>query len=163
MTEQKVNPSYDLEKIYLKDVSFESPESPNIFLQKGFKPEIKVDLNIEYRALDAENGFYEVILHTEVKAAMEDKTAFLITIQQAGIFRLQNFTAQQLPVMLEVACPNALLPFVRESVADLAAKGGFPQLLLSPVNFDALYQRKISEQAAAESAAAEEAEGQVTH
>ena len=163
MAEQKTNPTYDLEKIYLKDVSFESPESPTIFLQKGFKPEINVDLNIEHRALDAENGFYEVILHTEVNATMEEKTAFLISIQQAGIFRLQNFSEQQLPIMLEVACPNALLPFVRESVCDLASKGGFPQLLLSPVNFESLYQRKNDKQKIAEESEPESAEVQVTH
>ena len=94
---------------------------------------------------------------------MEEKTAFLISIQQAGIFRLQNFSEQQLPIMLEVACPNALLPFVRESVCDLASKGGFPQLLLSPVNFESLYQRKNDKQKIAEESEPESAEGQVTH
>ncbi len=160
MAEQSNTPVYDLEKIYLKDVSFESPESPRIFLQKDFKPEINVDINVEHRALDAANGYFEVALNTEVKASANDKIIFLVAVQQAGIFKLQGFNDDQMPVMLEVACPNTLLPFTREVVAELATKGGFPQLLLAPVNFDLIHKNK---QARAQVQADEQGGEQVTH
>lgn len=143
MTEQAQSPSFELEKIYLKDVSFESPGSPAIFMSKDYKPDINIDLNVEHGVLDRENGYYEVVLNIEVKALLGDKAAFLVAVQQAGIFRLRHFSDEQMPVMIEVACPNALLPFAREAVADLVTRGGFPQLLIQPVNFESLLKNKI--------------------
>lgn len=143
MTEQTTGPSFELEKIYLKDVSFESPASPAVFTRQDYKPEIHIDLNVEHRIMDRNSGYFEVVLNLEVRAAMADSTAFLVTVQQAGIFRLRGFSDEQMPIMVEVACPNSLLPFAREAVADLVTRGGFPQLLIQPVNFEALLKEKI--------------------
>ncbi len=140
---QPAPPAFELEKIYLKDVSFESPASPRIFLQKDYSPDINIDLEIHRTVLDAANGYHEVVLNIEVKAMVGDAAAFLIAVQQAGIFRVRNFTEDQMPIMLEVAAPNTLLPFAREAIADLSTRGGFPQLLIQPVNFEVLLKNKI--------------------
>ena len=145
MTEQAPNPAFELEKIYLKDVSFESPGSPKIFMHKDYKPDIDIDLDIRYTALDEGTGYYEVVLGIEANIKVDDVTAFLVSVQQAGIFRIRNFTDEQMPIMLEVAAPNSLLPFAREAVADLSTRGGYPQLLLQPVNFELLLKKKIQQ------------------
>lgn len=169
MAEEKSSPLYDLEKIYLKDVSFESPGSPLIFLNKGIKPEIKVEMNVEHRPLERGDGYFEVVLGVEIVAEADGAAMFLVSVEQAGVFRLRNFDERQLPMMLEIVCPNVLLPFNREVVADLVGKGGFPQLLLSPVNFETLYKKKTEQLKAREAAEAEveaeaeSAEGRVTH
>lgn len=146
MTEAQTppNPRFDMEKIYLKDVSFESPNTPGVFLQKEFNPKIEVDMDVEHVALQS-SEYFEVTLTIEVRAKSEDTTAFLVSVQQAGIFRLQNFPEEQLQSMLYVACPNTLMPFIREAVASLVTKGGFPQLLLAPVNFEMLFAQKLKE------------------
>ncbi len=141
---------FGIRKIYLKDVSFESPQAPQIFVQPDVTPKIDVQIRIGHTVLSKESGFYEVILTMTVTAKSGDQTAFLIEAQQAGVFEIMGISEQELPLALEVACPNALLPFAREAVSDFVAKGGFPQLLINPVNFEALYlqkQRQIEEQA----------------
>lgn len=143
MAEQPTAPSFELEKIYLKDVSFESPGSPAVFLKRDYKPDIAIDINVEHTPIEADKGYYEVVLNLEAKATMDEQPAFLVAVQQAGIFRLRGFSEEQMPVMIEVACPNALLPFAREAVADMITRGGFPQLLIQPVNFEALFKNKI--------------------
>ncbi len=148
MTEQAATPSFELEKIYLKDVSFESPASPAVFMRTDYKPDIHIDLEVNHAALDAANGYHEVVTHFEVKATVGENTAFLVAVQQAGIFRIRNFADEQMPIMLEVAAPNALLPFAREAIADLVSRGGFPQLLIQPVNFETLLKNKIRQQQA---------------
>lgn len=140
---QAAGPAFELEKIYLKDVSFESPASPRIFMQKDYSPDINIDLEVTSTGLDPANGYYEVVISIEVKAVAADTTAFLVAVQQAGIFRIRNFSQEQMPIMLEVACPNTLLPFAREAIADLATRGGFPQLLIQPVNFEVLLKNKL--------------------
>jgi preprotein translocase subunit SecB len=148
MTDEAPKPAFELEKIYLKDVSFESPVTPDIFMEKDYRPEINIDLNIDYQPMDAEKGYYEVVLNLEAKAVLADRTAFLVEVRQAGVFRIRHFTEEQMSVMLEVAAPNALLPFAREAVADLVTRGGFPQLLIQPVNFEALLRNRIKQQQA---------------
>jgi preprotein translocase subunit SecB len=99
--------------------------------------------------LNKETGFYEVVLTMTVTAKSDDQTTFLIEAQQAGVFEITGVSDEELPLALEVACPNALLPFAREAVSDFVAKGGFPQLLINPVNFEALYlqkQQQVEEQ-----------------
>ncbi|MFT7532484.1 MAG: preprotein translocase subunit SecB [Gammaproteobacteria bacterium] len=156
MTEEKnqPGPQFDLEKIYLKDISFESPNTPAVFMQKDFNPKVDINLDVEHQVMPAEN-YYEVTLTVEVRAKIGEKNAFLVSVQQAGIFRLQNFPEKQIPTMLAVACPNTLMPFIRETVADLVTKGGYPQLLLAPVNFDLLYAKKQQEKT--------QSEGETTH
>ena len=143
MTEQENKPVFELEKIYLKDVSFESPNSPAVFTQREYQPDIDIDLEVTSRSVDGESGRYEIVLNIEVKAVLKDVTGFLVEVQQAGIFRILNFAKEQMPVMLEVAAPNALLPFAREALASLVTHGGFPQLLIQPVNFENILKAKI--------------------
>ena len=136
-------PKFDIKKIYLRDVSFESPESPHIFTQQDFAPQIGVQIRIDHTALEP-SGHFEVVLIVTATAKHEDKSIFLVEVHQAGIFEISGIPEDRLKAVLEVACPNVLLPFAREAVADLANKGGFPQLLITPVNFEALYANKRS-------------------
>jgi preprotein translocase subunit SecB len=130
---------FNLEKIYLKDVSYEAPYVPAIFTEKD-APEVGIQLGIEHSKLDQE--FFEVILSVTVTAKLRDKVVFLTEAKQAGLFRVNGVADTELNKVLEIACPNILLPFIREAINDLTQKGGFPQLLINPVNFEALYQQK---------------------
>ncbi len=135
-------PEFAILRVYLKDASFETPNSPAAFTQE-WKPEIGLQLNTSVNPLD--NDLYEVVLNITATATLGEKTAFLAEIQQAGIFRMKGFEENQKGSMLGAYCPNVLFPFAREAVSDLVTKGGFPQLLLTPVNFDAIYQQKLAE------------------
>ena len=143
--------NFVIQKLYLKDVSFESPNAPSIFSEKDWAPEINVQLNTESKKLD--ENIAEVILKITVTAKHEGKTAFLVELEQAGVFTLEGFNDEEKNGMLGSYCPNVLFPFAREAINDLVGKGGFPQLLLAPVNFDALYQQHLQQQ---QQAAAEE-------
>ena len=145
-------PQFELLRVYLKDVSFETPNSPEVF-RTEFKPEINLQLNSAVNQL--EEGLYEVILNLTVTSKEGDKTGFLVEVQQAGIFVVKGFDEAQTGSMLGAYCPNTLYPYAREAVTDLVTKGGFPQLLLAPINFDALYQQKM-QQASAQVAASEQ-------
>ncbi|HED15169.1 MAG TPA: protein-export chaperone SecB [Gammaproteobacteria bacterium] len=141
MTEQPQTLQFDIQKIYLQDVSLESPNAPVVFTRDNLAPELDVQINISHQELDGDNGFYNVVLEVTVTATEGEHTIFLIEVHQAGVFRIVNIKESELPLALEVAAPNVLLPFAREAVSDLAGKGGFPQLLINPVNFEALYQQ----------------------
>ncbi|NND81018.1 MAG: protein-export chaperone SecB [Gammaproteobacteria bacterium] len=138
--------TFDIRKIYLKDSSVESPNAPMIFLQEPSTPEISIDASIKSAALDPED-YYEVILGLTVTSKMADQTAFLVEVHQAGVFQVVGVSDADMPLALEIACPNILLPFAREAISDLVGKAGFPQLLLSPINFEALYLQKQQQQA----------------
>ena len=142
-------PQFAIQRVYTKDVSFETPNSPAIF-QKEWKPEIKLDLDTRSNKL-AENT-YEVVLAVTVTATVEDQTAFLAEVQQAGIFTIGNLPEAQLAHTIGAFCPGTLFPYARETVASLVNRGSFPQLNLAPVNFDALFasyvQQRQAEQAA---------------
>jgi len=142
MTDQNEQ-EFGIHSIYLKDVSFEAPNSPDIF-KTQFQPEIQMNLNLETHKLD--ENVYEVVLSVTVEAKAKDKSAFLVELQQAGVFTLRGFNDENLGPMLGIYCPNVLFPYARESVANLVSKGGFPQLLLEPVNFEALYSQHLEEQ-----------------
>ena len=131
---------FSIEKIYLKDVSFESPAAPAVFTE-DWKPEINMDLNSQGTVL--ENNVYEVELSITVTAKNNDKTAFLVEIKQCGIFSIAGMDEANLSGMLGSFCPNILLPYAREAISDLVSKGGFPQLLLAPGNFDAIYAQHL--------------------
>ncbi len=143
MSEQANQQQFSIQKIYLKDVSFESPNSPAVFTGE-WKPEVNVQLNTEIKGLD--NNMHEVTLSVTVTAKQQDKTAFLVEIKQAGLFQLAGFEQEQLGGMLGAYCPETLFPYAREAISDLVTKGGFPQLLLSPVNFNALYMQHQQQQ-----------------
>jgi len=142
MTDQNEQ-EFGIHSIYLKDVSFEAPNSPDIF-KTQFQPEIQMNLNLETHAL--EDNVYEVVLSVTVEAKAKDRSAFLVELQQAGVFTLRGFSNENLGPMLGIYCPNVLFPYARESIANLVSKGGFPQLLLEPVNFEALYAQHLQEQ-----------------
>lgn len=144
MTEQQ-QPQFGIQRIYTKDVSFESPNSPDIF-RKEWKPQVKLDLNTQTRQLD--EGAFEVVLTLTVSAKIEEQTAFLCEVQQAGIFTVSGFPDDTRSQMLGAYCPNILFPYARENVDNAVTKGSFPALMLAPVNFDALYMQ--NKQAASE-------------
>ncbi len=137
--------AFVIQKIYTKDVSFESPNSPAIFTHE-FKPELSVDLNVESTGLD--DDVFHVVVRVTATTKVEDKTAFLCEVEQAGIFTLAGFSDAELSYMLGVQCPTALFPYAREAVSDLVTRGGFPQLLLEPVNFEAMYASHMQQQQA---------------
>mgnify|MGYP005839070325 CR=1 FL=1 len=146
---EEQQPQFMIQKIYTKDLSFETPNSPDVFREE-WKPDLDMQLTNEYAQLDDNN--HEVSLILTVTAKLGDKTAFLIEVKQAGIFTMMGYSKEQQGPLIGSQCPNILFPFAREVVADVVAKGGFPQLILAPVNFDALYiqqreqARKANEQ-----------------
>ncbi|HEY5604512.1 MAG TPA: protein-export chaperone SecB [Gammaproteobacteria bacterium] len=129
-----------LQKIYVKDVSFETPNTPDIFTQ-DWKPDVNVELDT--RGKQIAQDVHEVVLGITVTVKMADKIAYLIEIHQAGIFTIKGFAESERGMMLGSYCPNVLFPFAREAISDLVTKGGFPQLLLVPVNFDAIYHEHL--------------------
>jgi len=139
-TSENTEAQFSIEKIYLKDVSFESPGSPAIFTE-DWAPEINMDLNSQGQPIS--ENVYEVELRITVTAKNKDKTAFLVEIKQCGIFSISGMEEANLNGMLGSFCPNILFPYAREAISDLVTKGGFPQLLLSPVNFDAIYAQHL--------------------
>ena len=141
---EEVQQSFGIQKIYTKDVSFESPNSPAIFTHE-FQPQLSVDLNVESKQL--QDDVYHVVLRVTATTKVEENTAFLCEVEQAGIFTLAGFNEAELSYMLGVQCPNALFPYAREAVSDLVTRGGFPQLLLEPVNFEAMYASHMQQQA----------------
>lgn len=134
--EEQQKPRFVIQKVYTKDVSFESPNSPEIFRDE-WRPKLDLQLGNEYKRIDDDN--HEVVLSVTVTAKVDDKVAFLVEVKQAGIFTLTGYSNEEMGPLLGSYCPNTLFPFVREVVSDLVIKGGFPQLVLSPVNFDAMY------------------------
>jgi len=140
---------FRLIRVYTKDVSFESPNAPEIF-RGNWQPQHELNLNSKVKRL-AEDS-YEVVLSITATAKAEDKTAFIVEVHQAGIFGVKGFPEAELGPLLGAYCPNLLFPFAREVISDLVTKGSFPQLLLQPVSFDALYaqhQQQLAAQAQA--------------
>ncbi|MDX1795657.1 MAG: protein-export chaperone SecB [Hydrogenovibrio sp.] len=143
--ENSVQQSFQVQKVYTKNISFESPNAPEVFLQE-FQPQLEVDLNIESSALEEDT--YHVLLRVTATTQIEDKTAFLCEVEQAGIFSIAGFSEEELQYLLASQCPSVLFPYAREAVSSLVSKGGFPQLMLEPVNFDAMFASHIEQQAA---------------
>jgi preprotein translocase subunit SecB len=139
---------FSIQKIYTKDISFETPNSPKTFTAK-WEPTVDFNLGTNVEAL--EDALFEVSLSVTVTVKCSDTTAYLVEVTQSGIFSLAGFSEQEMGPMVGSFCPNILFPYAREVVSDLVAKGGFPQLLLAPVNFDALYGQHL-EQAQQQSA-----------
>ena len=148
---QQEQPQFALQRIYVKDLSFESPKSPEVF-QTQWQPEVKLDLNTSNRPL--EDGLFEVVLSLTITVdnGSEDnkETAFVVEVQQAGVFLARGLGEEELHRTLGAFCPNVLFPYAREAVDNLVLRGSFPPLMLAPVNFDALYMQ-AREQAGQES------------
>ena len=139
-------PEFAIRRIYVKDLSFESPMSPGIFAAE-WSPDVEIQVRSAATAASEED--YEVSLTVTATAKVADGTAFIAEVEQAGLFTVRGFEPEDLAKTLGAFCPTVLFPYARESISDLAVRGGFPQLLLAPVNFDALYddqrQRAASE------------------
>ncbi len=136
-------PQFSLQKIYIKDLSFESPNPVEYFSKPPNQPQINLQLSTEAQKLDEKT--YEVILNITVTATPEDsdKTVYLVELKQAGLFTLNGFSQQELAATVNSFCPNILFPYAREAISSAVEHGGFPQLLLAPINFDALYQQHL--------------------
>lgn len=139
------NPEFGIQRLYLKDLSFESPKSPKVFLEE-WRPELHMDIGTKTEAIG--DDLHEVVLTVTVTVKMKEDTIFLVEAKQAGIFSIKNFPKDQIHPMLGSYCPNILYPYIREAITDVVVKGGFPQLYLSPVNFDALYEKHRQQDAA---------------
>ena len=141
---------FSIQKLYLKDVSFESPNAPTVFADGEWQPEVNIQLNSSNQSIGQDT--FEVDLKITVTAKQSKKTAFLVELTQSGIFTISGFEQENLRGMLGAFCPETLFPFAREAVAELVNKGGFPPLLLAPVNFNALYMQQAQQQQAAAAA-----------
>ena len=149
--ENQNQPQFAMQRIYVKDLSFESPSAPTVF-QEQWKPQVNLDLNTGHSKVS--DNQYEVVLSLTVTAKIEEKVAYIVEIQQAGVFLVNGVEPQQLGHMLGAYCPTILFPYAREAIDNLVSRGSFPALMLAPVNFDAIYaqalQRKQEEATAAE-------------
>ena len=152
-------PAFSVEKIYVKDVSFEAPGAPAIFSEQG-QPDLQLNLNQRVQRLN--DALFEVVLTVTLTCKVGDKTAYVAEVEQAGVFGLVGLPPQGVDVLLGTQCPNILFPYVRQIIGDLIQAGGFPPFLLQPINFDALYAetlRQRQQQAAAGDLAAAEPAG----
>ncbi|HPT49797.1 MAG TPA: protein-export chaperone SecB [Accumulibacter sp.] len=151
MSDQE-NPVFAIEKLYVKDLSVEVPNAPQIFLERD-APQIGIQL--QTRAQGVGEGVFEVTLTTTVTSKIGEKTVFLVEVGQAGIFRVQNVPEENMDPLLSIACPNILFPYAREVVSDAVSRAGFPPVLLQPVNFEALYMSRLQEQESAQNASSQ--------
>ena len=143
-SEQDQQPVFGIEKIYLKDLSLEIPNAPQIFIQRE-APQVSIELGNTTSMI--EEGVFEVVITVTVTSKIEDKTVFLVEVAQAGIFQVRNVPAENLEMIAGVTCPNILFPYARQTVSDLVTRAGFPPVLLNPINFEALYAQQKQQQA----------------
>jgi preprotein translocase subunit SecB len=135
---------FALRTVYLKDMSFESPNAPTIFQSQGeWKPETSLHLDIKVNNLDEQT--HEVVLTVTVTTKAGEKTAYVVEVQQAGVVSAHGFSKEEYGPLFYVYCASILFPYARQAVSDLVAKGGFPQLVLQHINFDAIYAQKLAE------------------
>lgn len=153
MAEEQTEKRLSIGKIYLKDFSFESPQSPDVFRQADWSP--KTDLNLRSSHTAVADNHHEVVLTVTVEAKADDKTVFLVELQQAGLFEVVGYEGEELKAIIGSFCPNILFPYARESIASLVQKGGFPEFILQPINFDALYLQAQQQKAVPQAGEAE--------
>jgi preprotein translocase subunit SecB len=140
-----------IQKLYVKDLSFETPNSPSIFMEQN-RPEVNVQLDSSAQRIDAQN--FEVVISITATVKVGERTAYLAEVNQAGIFTISGISEQHMGHMLGAFCPTILFPYAREVISDLVTRGGFPPLLLAPVNFDAVYAQRVQQQQAQAEASA---------
>jgi preprotein translocase subunit SecB len=145
MAEQDNSPVFQIQRVYLKDVSLEQPNSPQILLEQS---QPQVDINLGLNAETISDGMYEVTVTATVTAKLSDKTLFLVEAKQAGIFEIRNVPQEQLHPIVGIACPQIVYPYLRAIVSDLCTRAGFPPVLLAEVNFQAMYEAQQQAQAA---------------
>ena len=144
-----------ISKIYTKDLSFESPKSPDVFRNEGWKPQTDINLRSSHSPVEGDDPLHEVVLTITVDAKDGDSTLFLAEVQQAGIFFIDGYEKEEFSAIVGSFCPNVLFPYARETISSIVMKGGFPEFVLQPINFDALYAQSRQQVAQKE---AEEAE-----
>lgn len=142
--EQAPQNLFSIQKLYVKDLSFESPDSPKAFKYTKWEPKIELNLNNAHSII--EENLYEAVLTVTATVSQDDKAAFLVEVQQAGLFAIAGFNENDHKYLLGSQCMSILFPYAREVISDLTNRGGFPPLLLQPVNFDALYQQHMQRQ-----------------
>ncbi len=138
--EQQPSQQFGLQRIYVRDVSFEAPEGPNPFARQ-WQPKMNLDLNAKNSRMDADH--FEVVLTLTLTAKHEEAAAYLVEVQQAGIFICKGIEDQQLHQVLGSLCPSILFPYARETIDSMVVKGGFPAVMLAPINFDVFYQQAL--------------------
>ena len=143
MTNTEQQPTFQIEKLYVKDLSLELPNAPQVFMQ-GENPQLEIQVRND--AQQFAEALYEVVVTVTVTARANEKTLFLAEAAQAGIFSLRGIPADDVAPLLGIACPNILYPYVREAISDLVTRGGFPPVLLAPVSFEALYAQRTQAQ-----------------
>ncbi|MCS4505397.1 Protein-export protein SecB [wastewater metagenome] len=136
---QEGQQQFSIQKVYLKDCSLETPNSPDVF-RSEWRPEANVELDTSNREIG--DGTYEIAIRITVTAKLGDQTAYLCEVEQAGVFAVAGFDGQTLRGLLGSFCPSILFPYAREAISDLTGKAGFPPMVLAPVNFDALYAQQ---------------------
>ncbi len=141
---ENVQPGFGIEKLYVKDASIEVPNAPQIFTERT-APQVNVEIGNAGQRL--EQGIFEVSIKVTVTAKIGEKTAFLVEVTQAGIFAIRNVPDENLEIIIGVTCPNILFPYAREAVSDMVTRAGFAPVLLSPINFEALYMQQKQQQA----------------
>lgn len=140
MADENQQPVFQIQRVYLKDMSLEQPNSPGIFLeQEAPNMEVAVDVGVEALA----EGIFEVLVTVTVTAKIAGKVAFLVEGKQAGIFEARNIPAEQLDPLLGIGCPNIVYPYLRANIADMITRGGFPPVHLSEINFEVFYQQRL--------------------
>ncbi len=144
MSDAQNQPVFSIEKLYVKDISLEIPNAPQVFLEREAP---QVDIQLHHESARVDEGVYQTVLTVTVTAKAKEKTLFLVEVGQAGIFTLRHIPEADLEPILGIACPNILYPYVREVVSDLVSRAGFPPVILTPVNFEALYQAQKQAQA----------------
>jgi preprotein translocase subunit SecB len=144
---QSSQPVFSIEKVFVKDLSLEIPNAPQVFLEREAPA---VDIQLHHNSTTIEEGVYQTTLTVTVTAKVGEKTLFLVEAAQAGIFVARNIPASELDAVLGIACPNILFPYVREVISDIVVRAGFPPVILSPVNFEAVYQSQRAQQPAVE-------------
>ena len=140
---QTGTPQFEIQRVYVKDLSYEAPNTPHTF-SEDWKPEVQ--LNLETKSNRIQENLHEVVLSITATVTSSKKSAFLIEVQLGGIFQIAGIPADQMRQMLGSFCPNILFPYAREVISDVVVRGGFPQLILAPVNFDALYAQHMEDQ-----------------
>jgi preprotein translocase subunit SecB len=141
------SPLFQIQRMYLKDLSLEQPNSPQIFLEQA---QPQVDINLAMAAEGVAEGIFEVTVTATVTAKAADKVMFLVEAKQAGIFEIRNIPAEQMPAIIGVVCPQMVYPYLRAIVSDVCTRAGFPPILLTEVNFQAMYEAQLQQQAAAQ-------------
>ena len=140
--EQPQQAQFQLQKLYMKDVSFELPNAPQIFQDDG---QVEIKMNLAQRVENLADGVHEVVLTVTVTANLSEKTAYLAEVQQAGIFAISGLNEQATHAAVNTLCPHTLFPYARRAITDLVADGGFPPLVLQPINFDQIYAQRMQE------------------